>query len=57
MLGIYFMALQALKYIEVSFSIADSVFGSIYFMATGFQNLHVIAGTLFSFFNKTYKGI
>ena len=46
-LGIYFTAFQAIEYIEASFSIADSVFGSTFFIATGFHGLHVIVGTLF----------
>jgi len=45
-LGFYFSALQAIEYIEASFSIADSVYGSTFFVATGFHGLHVIIGTL-----------
>lgn len=46
-LGLYFTFLQALEYVEASFSIADSVYGSTFFVATGFHGLHVIIGTLF----------
>nr|YP_010586620.1 cytochrome c oxidase subunit III [Triaenodes qinglingensis]UZZ44434.1 cytochrome c oxidase subunit III [Triaenodes qinglingensis] len=46
-LGIYFTMLQAYEYIEASFTISDSVFGSVFFIATGFHGLHVIIGTLF----------
>nr|AKK32523.1 cytochrome c oxidase subunit III [Henschiella sp. PJ-2015] len=46
-LGIYFTILQAYEYIEASFSISDSIFGSTFFMATGFHGLHVIIGTIF----------
>nr|ARH53914.1 cytochrome c oxidase subunit 3 [Limonius minutus] len=46
-LGIYFTMLQAYEYIEAAFSIADSVYGSSFFMATGFHGLHVIIGTIF----------
>lgn len=47
LLGIIFTALQAMEYFETSYSIADSVFGSSFFVATGFHGLHVIIGTLF----------
>nr|WRY72505.1 cytochrome c oxidase subunit III [Zyginella mandali] len=47
MLGIYFSVLQAYEYIESPFSIADSVYGASFFMATGFHGLHVIIGTMF----------
>nr|WAX39277.1 cytochrome c oxidase subunit III [Bundoksia longissima] len=47
MLGIYFTMLQAYEYMEASFTIADSVYGSTFFIATGFHGLHVIIGTTF----------
>lgn len=46
-LGIYFTILQAQEYLEASFSISDSIYGSSFFVATGFHGLHVIIGTLF----------
>nr|YP_009695045.1 cytochrome c oxidase subunit 3 [Emeia pseudosauteri]QEJ81583.1 cytochrome c oxidase subunit 3 [Emeia pseudosauteri] len=46
-LGLYFTILQGYEYFESSFSMADSVFGSTFFLATGFHGLHVIIGTLF----------
>nr|UGS80274.1 cytochrome c oxidase subunit III [Notolachesilla sp. GRA1sp1LA] len=46
-LGIYFTILQAYEYAEASFSIADSIYGSTFFVATGFHGIHVIIGTIF----------
>nr|DAC76784.1 TPA_asm: cytochrome c oxidase subunit III [Pseudomyrmex flavicornis] len=46
-LGIYFALLQSIEYLESPFSISDSVYGSTFFIATGFHGLHVIIGTLF----------
>nr|UDY72222.1 cytochrome c oxidase subunit III [Attacus atlas formosanus] len=46
-LGIYFTILQAYEYLEAPFTIADSIYGSTFFMATGFHGLHVIIGTMF----------
>uniref|UniRef100_UPI003002B9EB cytochrome c oxidase subunit III n=1 Tax=Arria pura TaxID=2908859 RepID=UPI003002B9EB len=46
-LGLYFTMLQMFEYYEAPFSIADSVFGSTFFVATGFHGLHVIIGTTF----------
>nr|QWQ55656.1 cytochrome c oxidase subunit III [Zichya tenggerensis] len=47
LLGIYFTMLQAYEYIEAPFTISDAVYGSTFFMATGFHGLHVIIGTTF----------
>nr|YP_009473432.1 cytochrome c oxidase subunit III [Choristoneura occidentalis biennis]AVI57903.1 cytochrome c oxidase subunit III [Choristoneura occidentalis biennis] len=47
MLGIYFSMLQAYEYIEAPFTIADSIYGSTFFMTTGFHGLHVLIGTIF----------
>nr|UPL65860.1 cytochrome c oxidase subunit III [Onymocoris hackeri] len=47
MLGLYFTVLQGYEYYESMFSISDSVYGSCFFMATGFHGIHVIIGTLF----------
>ena len=46
-LGFYFLSLQYIEYIETSFSIADSVYGSTFFIATGFHGLHVMVGASF----------
>nr|AML26523.1 cytochrome c oxidase subunit III [Staphylinidae sp. BMNH 1274674] len=46
-LGIYFSILQGYEYIEASFSISDAIYGSSFFMATGFHGIHVIIGTTF----------
>lgn len=47
LLGIYFSILQGYEYIEASFCIADAVYGSTFYMATGFHGLHVLIGTTF----------
>lgn len=46
-LGFIFTALQAFEYLEAPFCIADSVYGSTFFVATGFHGFHVIIGTIF----------
>lgn len=46
-LGIYFTALQIMEYYDAPFTIADSIYGSTFYVATGFHGLHVIIGTVF----------
>lgn len=46
-MGLFFTLVQAIEYIEAIFTIADSVYGSTFFVATGFHGLHVIIGSTF----------
>jgi len=46
-LGLYFTAIQLVEYIGTSFSIRDSIYGRVFFIATGFHGLHVIIGRIF----------
>ena len=46
-LGVYFTMLQGLEYYEARFTFADRVYGSTFFIATGFHGLHVLVGTIF----------
>nr|YP_006883621.1 cytochrome c oxidase subunit III [Megophrys shapingensis]AFR24979.1 cytochrome c oxidase subunit III [Megophrys shapingensis]QZK22865.1 cytochrome c oxidase subunit III [Megophrys gigantica] len=48
-LGLYFTVLQAMEYYEAPFTIADGIYGTTFFVATGFHGLHVIIGSLFLF--------
>nr|BDQ44477.1 cytochrome c oxidase subunit 3 [Amynthas phaselus] len=47
MLGAYFTVLQAGEYMAAPFTIADSVYGTTFFVATGFHGLHVLIGSSF----------
>jgi cytochrome c oxidase subunit 3 len=46
-LALIFTGLQGLEYFEAPFTIADGIYGSTFFIATGFHGLHVIIGTIF----------
>lgn len=46
-LGVYFTILQYIEYNESPFRISDSIYGSTFFIITGFHGLHVIIGTIF----------
>jgi cytochrome c oxidase subunit 3 len=46
-LGLAFTACQAIEYAHAGFSFPGHIYGSTFFMATGFHGFHVIIGTLF----------
>nr|YP_009164831.1 cytochrome c oxidase subunit III [Tityus serrulatus]AKU46807.1 cytochrome c oxidase subunit III [Tityus serrulatus] len=46
-LGFYFSLLQGFEYFEAAFGISDSVYGSTFFVSTGFHGLHVLIGSTF----------
>lgn len=46
-LGLLFTCFQVYEYVIADFSISDSVYGSVFYLATGFHGLHVIIGTIF----------
>lgn len=48
-LGIIFSFFQYFEYINSSFDISDSIYGSTFYMTTGFHGLHVLIGTIFLF--------
>ena len=47
LLGLVFTSLQAYEYAHATFSFQGGIYGSTFFMATGFHGAHVIIGTLF----------
>jgi cytochrome c oxidase subunit 3 len=46
-LGASFTVCQAWEYAHTDFNLTSGMFGSTFFMATGFHGLHVIIGTIF----------
>nr|YP_044783.1 cytochrome c oxidase subunit III [Amblyomma triguttatum]BAD24956.1 cytochrome oxidase subunit III [Amblyomma triguttatum] len=47
LLGFLFTFFQMFEYYQAQFSITDSIFGSSFFLTTGFHGIHVIIGTTF----------
>ena len=45
--GLIFTVLQGFEYSVASFTIADSVYGSVFYLMTGAHGLHVIIGSIF----------
>lgn len=50
-LSIYFLFLQILEYKQATFTFSDSIFGSSFYIATGFHGIHVIIGIIFLLIN------
>jgi len=46
-LGIAFTTLQAVEFAHAGFTFSGGIYGSTFFMATGFHGFHVIVGTIF----------
>jgi len=46
-LAILFTGLQYIEYSHAGFTIADSVYGAVFYASTGLHGLHVLVGTIF----------
>lgn len=49
-LGSFFMLVQLFEYVNSIFSFSDSIFGSVFYMATGLHGLHVFLGLSIIFY-------
>jgi cytochrome c oxidase subunit III len=57
-LGALFSAIQAYEYGHATFAFSGSIYGSTFYMATGFHGFHVLIGTIFLIvcLLRAYKG-
>ena len=58
LLGMLFTSVQAFEYSHAAFSFAGNIYGSTFYMATGFHGFHVLVGTIFLAvcLKRTYNG-
>ena len=42
-----FLLLQIDEYFELSFTLSDNIYSSLFFLLTGFHGMHVVVGTIF----------
>ena len=47
LLGLLFTGFQLYEYTIADFNISDSIYGSVFYLATGFHGFHVLIGTTF----------
>lgn len=57
-LGFIFSCVQAYEYAHAAFGMSGNIYGSTFYLATGFHGFHVIVGTIFLIvcLVRTYKG-
>lgn len=56
--SLLFMIIQLYEYYTAAFAISDSIYGSVFYLLTGFHGFHVFAGSIFIFicFIRSIKG-